>query len=95
LSAIGVHLPEKPTGWSVFFMSSLITVGGVLVCIPFLPFSATYRQLLGAERLNTTEEDRIKLWISEEVERMYEEDQAKAEEKTINEKIQQREQENI
>jgi len=68
LNTLGIELSAQPDGWSVLVIAILITLMAVLLCIPVLPFSATYRQILGVERLNRAEETKIRNWVREELE---------------------------
>jgi hypothetical protein len=52
-----------------YVIASLIIAGAVLVCLPFLPFSATYRLMLGVEKPLFSEENKIRGWIREEIDR--------------------------
>lgn len=69
LKFLGLNLPLEPNTGAVIFMTALIVLTGVMLSLPVLPFSATYRYMLGTERLTSDEESKIKRWIQEEVER--------------------------
>jgi hypothetical protein len=56
-------------------MSATIVIVAVFLCIPFLPFSDTYRKILGIEKPVSTEEARIRRWILEEIDRIRKEEQ--------------------
>lgn len=69
-----VALPKgNPELGTIFFIAALITLLAVILCLPFLPFSATYRQMLGVEKPTEVQEARIKRWVYEEVNRLQEE----------------------
>lgn len=68
LDILGIKLAEQPDLLSIYLIAFSIMLFAVLVCLPALPFSATYRQILGANRLSPSEELKIKRWIEESVE---------------------------
>jgi hypothetical protein len=68
VNLVGANLPAQSTSWSIFLIASIITLGAVLLCLPFLPFSATYRFMLGIEKPLFSEEAKIRGWIREELE---------------------------
>jgi len=74
LSSLGLNLSTQADNWSVFLVSAIIVMMAVFFCIPFLPFSDTYRKILGVEKPVSTEEARIRHWILEEVERIRKEE---------------------
>jgi hypothetical protein len=65
---IGLKLSEQPDGMSFLIIAVCIVLGAVILCLPFLPFSATYRQILGIERLGKSDEAQIRQWVTEEIE---------------------------
>ncbi len=67
LAKLGVNLPQQPETWAVYTIAGLIAIVGVIACVPFLPFSATYRKMLGVEKLSRKEEAKIKQWVQEEL----------------------------
>ncbi|OQW93415.1 MAG: hypothetical protein BWK79_11275 [Beggiatoa sp. IS2] len=69
LDFVGLGIPEQPDILGISIMVVIIVMGCLLVCLPFLPFSATYRQILGVEKLTRKEETRVRQWINEEIER--------------------------
>ncbi|ALG68050.1 hypothetical protein [Beggiatoa leptomitoformis] len=69
LKVLHLSLPEQPDTTAIYTIAGLIAFFGVLVCLPMLPFSATYRWMLGVERLSRKEEAKIRYWIQEEIER--------------------------
>ena len=64
---IGLKLAEQGDGASYLIIAVCLLLAAVLVCLPFLPFSATYRQILGVERMNKSDETKIRQWIAEEM----------------------------
>lgn len=75
LSLLGIQIPEEPTTWGVFIISCFIIILGVILSLPFLPFSQTYRQMLGVEKLSLVEEERVRTWVSEEIDNLLEDDE--------------------
>jgi hypothetical protein len=70
LNLLGMTLPEQPDDQAIYKIAGLIVVAAIMICIPILPFSATYRQLLGVENpVYALKEAKIKGWIREEIER--------------------------
>jgi ABC-type uncharacterized transport system permease subunit len=74
LNIIGVELSAQQDLLSIYLIAFLIMLFAVLLCLPALPFSATYRQILGANRLSPSEELKIKRWIGESIEHAQEEE---------------------
>lgn len=74
LNVIGVELSPQADLLSIYFIALLIMLFAVLLCLPALPFSATYRQILGANSLSHSEELKIKRWIGESIEQAQEEE---------------------
>lgn len=64
---IGLKLAEQGDGASYLIIAVCLLLAAVLACLPFLPFSATYRQILGVERMNKSDETKIRQWIAEEM----------------------------
>jgi len=75
LNYLGLSLPPQPDTGAVLVICFFIVVAGVALCLPVLPFSATYRYMLGVERLTSEEETKIRRWVQEEIERREEEKQ--------------------
>lgn len=70
LNMLGLTLPEQPTPEAVFTIAGLIVVVAILVSIPILPFSATYRLLLGVDNpAFARKESKVRGWIVEEIQR--------------------------
>lgn len=74
LNIIGVDLSVQPDVLSIYLIALIIMLFSVLLCLPALPFSSTYRQILGANRLSSSEELKIKRWINESIEHAQEEE---------------------
>lgn len=70
LSLLSLNLPpEQPDSWAIFTIAGIIAGGAVLISIPILPFSATYRQMLGVENpVFARKEAKVRAWIHEEME---------------------------
>jgi hypothetical protein len=68
-ASIGLKLPETPTTFGMTIIATLIVMVGVLICLPFLPFSETYRTLLGVGKANITEAQ-VKQLITDELARV-------------------------
>jgi hypothetical protein len=69
LDVLGINFPDQPEVATIYVIASLIIAGAVLVCLPFLPFSATYRIMLGVEKPLFSEETKVRGWIREEIDR--------------------------
>lgn len=70
LNLLSITLPEQANNLAVFKIACLITGTAVLISIPILPFSATYRHLLGIENpLFARKEAKVRGWIIEEIQR--------------------------
>lgn len=65
-SSIGLKIPENPSMFGMTIIAALIVVIGVLICLPFLPFSETYRTILGVGKANLTEAQ-VKQLIADEL----------------------------
>lgn len=70
LDIFGVALEKEPTAAAIYTIAFFIILFAVIASLPFLPFSATYRQMLGVEKPLSTEETKIKQWVNEEIERL-------------------------
>jgi len=71
LNAIHATLPQQLDASGIIVIASLIIFTAVLVSIPFLPFSATYRAMFGIENpvFFRRKEAKIRSWIYAEIER--------------------------
>lgn len=70
LQQFGIVLPAQLDSQTHYLLAALVVLGGTLVCIPVLPFSATYRQMLGANKLSSSDEIHVKRLVAEELERL-------------------------
>ncbi|GEM_PF-1996621 len=52
---------------TLYSMSALLVFGGTLICIPALPFSATYRQILGANKIGKSDETFVRALVRSEL----------------------------
>lgn len=57
-----LHLmpPEQLDSTTIFVVAGILVVIATILCIPALPFSATYRQMLGANKLTRRDETYIR-----------------------------------
>jgi hypothetical protein len=71
LDVMNATLPQQLDTGGLLVIVSVIILGAVLVSIPFLPFSATYRAMFGLDNpvIFRRKEAKIRSWISEEIER--------------------------
>ncbi len=70
LNILGLTLPEQSNPEAIFIIAGLIVIVAILVSIPFLPFSATYRLLLGVDNpAFARKEAKVRGWILEEIQR--------------------------
>jgi signal transduction histidine kinase len=77
LDKFGVELTEQASTGSIVIIAAFIVVAGVVLSLPFLPFSQTYRLMLGIEKLTSREEDKIRQWVNDEAEELLEAEEAK------------------
>ncbi|MEZ5672045.1 MAG: hypothetical protein R3E08_06520 [Thiotrichaceae bacterium] len=75
LSSLGIRIPETPTTIGMIMIASSVVVIGVLICLPFLPFSETYRAILGGKPGVT--EVQVKQLINNELANIDELDESK------------------
>jgi len=68
LTYLSLGAPETLSASNRYVLSALLTLLGALFCIPALPFSATYRQLLGANKIGRQDESYIKSLVRSELE---------------------------
>ena len=66
LSLLGISLPETADFNAVAIITAMIILGGTLISIPALPFSAAYRYFSGLSR---REQRMIRRLVAEELER--------------------------
>ncbi len=64
-----LHLmpPDKLDSTTIFIVAGFLVVIATILCIPALPFSATYRQMLGANKLTRRDETFIRGVIKTEL----------------------------
>jgi len=64
-----LHLmpPDKLDSTTIFIVAGFLVVIATILCIPALPFSATYRQMLGANKLTRRDETFIRGLIKTEL----------------------------
>lgn len=64
-----LHLmpPDKLDSTTIFIVVGVLIVVATILCIPALPFSATYRQMLGANKLTRRDETFIRGLIKTEL----------------------------
>jgi len=66
ISSLGLKIPDSPTLVGMLIIASFVVLLGVLICLPFLPFSETYRTILGMGKLGVTE-IQVKQLINDEL----------------------------
>jgi len=64
-----LHLmpPDKLDSTTIFVIAGFLIIISTIICIPALPFSATYRQMLGANKLTRRDETYIRGVIKTEL----------------------------
>ena len=64
-----LHLmpPDKLDSTTIFIIAGVLVIIATILCIPALPFSATYRQMLGANKLTRRDETFIRGLIKTEL----------------------------
>lgn len=67
LQQVGLHLPQQPDVQAFYVLAILIIGIGTILCIPVLPFSATYRHMLGSYHLSKRDENRIRSMMYAEI----------------------------
>jgi len=82
LTLFGVNLPTQPDTSAIYLIAIFIILIAILFCLPFLPFSATYRYMLGVEKPLFSEQAKVRGWILEELERNRYDDRGSDEEPT-------------
>lgn len=68
LDIFGVTFPAELDIGTHYLLAFLIMLGGTLLCVPVLPFSALFRQMLGANKISGRDEILVKRIIAEELE---------------------------
>ncbi|WP_353570833.1 hypothetical protein [Candidatus Albibeggiatoa sp. nov. BB20] len=77
LDKLGIELAEQATTGSIAIVAAFIVISAVILSLPFLPFSQTYRLMLGIEKLTSREEEKIRLWVNDEAEELLEAEETK------------------
>lgn len=70
LQQFGITLPQQLDTQTHYLLAGLVVLIGTVACIPVLPFSATYRQMLGANKLSSQDDVHVKRLVAEELERL-------------------------
>jgi hypothetical protein len=65
IGSLGLKIPETPTMVGMTVIACFVIAIGVLICLPFLPFSETYRAILGGKPGVT--ETQVKQLINDEL----------------------------
>ena len=66
LELLKITLPEQADNLAILIIAGLITATAIIISIPILPFSATYRFLLGVEP-SVYAQKKIQKWIGKEI----------------------------
>ena len=66
LELLKITLPEQPDNMAILIIAGLITSTAIIITIPILPFSATYRFLVGVEP-SLYAQKKFQNWIGKEV----------------------------
>ena len=66
---LGLANPDQLDDATRYLVAAMLVFLATLVCIPVLPFSATYRQMLGANKIGRQDEAYIKSIIHTETEK--------------------------
>ncbi|MEM7015748.1 MAG: hypothetical protein AAF512_00245 [Pseudomonadota bacterium] len=67
---LGITFPEQINGFTHLILTIFTVLCGALICIPVLPFSATYRQILGANKISGADERYIQSIVHDEIEQL-------------------------
>ncbi len=81
LNIFGPLSPNQPDIAATFFIALLIIAGALVLSIPFLPFSATYRFMLGVE--GPLFRNKVRAWIIEEVQHYHQAPKTDVETKNV------------
>jgi hypothetical protein len=68
LQSFGISFPAELDAATYYLIGALIVFAGTLICIPVLPFSAVYRQMLGANKISGRDEHKVRAIVVEELE---------------------------
>ncbi len=77
LDIFGIELTEQATNGSIFVILVFVVMTAVILSLPFLPFSQTYRLMLGVEKLTPREEEKIRQWVNDEAVELLEAEEVK------------------
>lgn len=77
LDMAGIELSQQADVYSIVVIAIFIIAVGVVLSLPFLPFSQTYRLMLGVEKLSIREEEKIRQWVNDEAEELLEAEETK------------------
>lgn len=66
----GLTFPDELNGVTHVILTVIAVIGGALICIPVLPFSATYRQILGANKISGADERYIQRIVHDELDQL-------------------------
>jgi hypothetical protein len=77
LDMAGIELSQQADMYSIVVIAVFIVAVGVVLSLPFLPFSQTYRLMLGVEKLSVREEEKIRQWVNDEAEELLEAEETK------------------
>ena len=62
------QLPVPADPATILSIASIVTILAIIISLPFLPFSATYRVLLGIELpAFKRKENKVRHWIQQEI----------------------------
>ena len=70
LGRLGIVFPEHIDAQTHYLLAIILVLAGTIACIPVLAFSATYRQMLGANKISKQDEIFVRRLINEELEQM-------------------------
>jgi hypothetical protein len=65
---LGISFPEQLDAATHYLLGGMIMLAGTLACVPVLPFSAVYRQMLGANKISRSDELHVRTLVAEELE---------------------------
>jgi hypothetical protein len=71
LEVVGIELAAQATIMDIAIIAGFIVLAAVILSLPFLPFSQTYRLMLGIEKLSSREEDKIRQWVIDETDEQF------------------------
>ena len=77
LDLFSIELSQQADTMSIVIIAGFIVLIAVVLSLPFLPFSQTYRLMLGVEKLTPREEEKIRQWVNDEAEELLEADETR------------------